>query len=590
MFARLAPVLLILACGTKDEGPAGSTEDTGAPWRPDLVCPGDPTCPDADGALLAGAAAVSITPTCFEAWRDCGDDALCEGDEGYVEADGGELDGEYDERHEVFLDCGCDRLCPEDEGYPGKDDGEADGVFQALWLAGFGNGRPAAGVHDDLWARSIALQQGETTIAIVSLDVVGFFFDDVEEVRAAVDAADVGVDHVIVTSTHVHEAPDSLGQWGKAFGQRGVDDDWLAYVKAQTTSAVVQSVAALEKAELIVATADTSTYVPEKGTLNLIDDHRDPRIVDEDMGIAWLRGTRGNTIATLINYGNHPEVLADKNLEITSDFSHYLREGMEKGVQWESGDIEGLGGVCIYLQGAVGGMMTPLGVTVLDNDGNEFSERDFDKAQALGFMMASQALEELQGREPEVDPSLSLKVARMYLPMVNTGFQALFIMDVFVRDAHNYDPSLPVNDANRPELLTEMDLLDLGPIRMLSVPGELLPELAVGGYDGSHTNVGDAGPSIIHPDNPNPPDLSQAPEGPYLKERMGSRHNWILGLGNDEVGYVVPPYNFKLHESLPYLDEAEGDHYEETNSLGPDTAPRVEEMADRLIEWSGSDG
>ena len=77
---------------------------------------------------------------------------------------------------------------------------------------------------------------------------------------------------------------------------------------------------------------------------------------------------------------------------------------------------------------------------------------------------------------------------------------------------------------------------------------------------------------IVSDDNPNPPDLSQAPEGLYIKDRMASEHNWIIGLGNDELGYFVPSYNYKLSETVPYFNEAEGDHYEETNSLGISSA------------------
>ena len=81
----------------------------------------------------------------------------------------------------------------------------------------------------------------------------------------------------------------------------------------------------------------------------------------------------GRTIATIVNQGNHPEALSDENTAITSDFAHFLRDGMENGVPWESGVVEGLGGVSMYLQGAVGGMMTPLGVEVTDRDGGTHS-------------------------------------------------------------------------------------------------------------------------------------------------------------------------------------------------------------------------
>ena len=116
------------------------------------------------------------------------------------------------------------------------------------------------------------------------------------------------------------------------------------------------------------------------------------------------------------------------------------------------------------------------------------------------------------------------------------------------------------------------------------MPGELFPEAALGGYDGSLT--GSDLYDIVTEGNENPPDLDLAPEGPYIADGMSAPNKWIVGLGNDELGYIIPSFNFELHERSPYLDEAEGDHYEETNSLGPDTEALVSEQADRLLSWS----
>ena len=112
-------------------------------WRPSLVCPGDLGCESNEGTLRVGAAGRVITPTCFEGWEDL---------------DG---DGWYDKSEESFFDCGCDRVCPEDEGWTTADEGEGDGTFQAIWIAGFGDGRPATGVHDDLWTRAVAIESGD---------------------------------------------------------------------------------------------------------------------------------------------------------------------------------------------------------------------------------------------------------------------------------------------------------------------------------------------------------------------------------------------------------------------------------------------
>jgi len=108
--------------------------------------------------------------------------------------------------------------------------------------------------------------------------------------------------------------------------------------------------------------------------------------------------------------------------------------------------------------------------------------------------------------------------------------------------------------------------------------------LAIGGYDGSHINA--PGAVLFDPDGINPPNIDAAPEGPYLKDRMSGETKWIIGLGNDEVGYIIPDYNFKLHETMPYLDEADGDHYEETRSLGPNFAAQLDAEAEAILSWT----
>lgn len=585
----LIAALIGWGCGSGGEKTGGGDTAGAAdgPWRPDLVCPGDPICASGDGELEVGAAAVAITPTCFEQWLDCGRDGVCPDDEAWVEADQGEGDSEWHKASEAFLDCGCDQLCEGDEGYPGPDEGEGDGEFQAAWLAGFQNGRPANSVHDDIWSRTVVLQQGDTTVALVSLDVVGFFYDDVEEVRVLAAAEGVDVDHIMISATHNHEAPDTLGQWGQMVGKRGVDEAWLDDLKDQVVQSISEAIADLTPVTMATATADLSQVVPEKGTRNFINDKRDPRIVDEAMEVAVFRAKDdGRTIATIVNQGNHPEALSDENTAITSDFAHFLRDGMENGVPWESGAVEGLGGVSMYLQGAVGGMMTPLGVEVTDRDGGTHGASDFAKAQALGHMMATAGLEAIAGAPSASSPDLKVTVAKMTFPIDNTAFQAMFLMGVFEREAFNYDRDAPLDDYNIPELATEMNVIDVGPIRMLTIPGELLPELAIGGFDGSHTQIGDYTDPIVDLEQENAADLSLAPEGPFLKEQMGAEKNWIIGLGNDELGYIIPEYNFILDDRVPYLIEASGDHYEETNSLGPRTAPMMMEWADRLLTWN----
>lgn len=562
---------------TTDTGDAPTTgADTGgdAPEPPDLQCPGDKSgsCDlDPSAKLEAGAAVLSIVPNCYEAWTDL--------DNNFA----------FKKGNDELLDCGCDRLCPEDPGYLGPDDGEGDGKLQAAWMAGFGNGRPANGVRgegvglvgdgDGLWARAIVLRQGNTTVAIVAMDLVGWFNGDVKAARQQLAEQGLEVDHLIVHSTHTHEGPDSMGLWGVDQFTSGYDPKLRAQLRATVVDAVETAFKELRPvAALKVGEVDISTY-HDNGVANVISDHRDPWVVDEFISAAQLTDSDGQTIATLINFSCHPETLSDENLLMTSDFVHALRRTVEQGSTWKTAPgTPGLGGPAIYINGAVGGMMTTLGVNVTNPDGDSFQSASWEKADSIGQLLGEMALDAVANGDDVVDPSLRVINKVFRAPVDNGLFKFLFMQGIVEREVFENPRTKDM------EIDTEMSLVELGPIQMLSVPGELLPELAVGGYDGSRINA--PGVPLIDPNNPNPPKLDQAPAGPYIKDRMPGMYPWLIGLGNDELGYIIPEYNFELDPAKPYTEEAEGDHYEETNSLGPHMAGLVDKYADLLIYWS----
>ncbi len=576
------PLLLVLGCKGKAEdtsataatgtttttgGATSGTATTSPAWAPDIYCPGDPSgvCDDAAGTLHVGAGAVDITPACFESWEDPDEN------------------GEWDWNSEAFLDCGCDRLCAGDDGYPGPDEGEEDGEFQASWMAGFHTGRPAQGSHDPLWARALVLDQGETRIAFVVVDLVGWFNDEIDLTREELAAAGLDVDYLMVSATHNHEGPDTMGIWGKTATQTGVLPEYHAQVRTATVEAVAQAVAGLtEVASMTVGEVDIRDY-SDQGARGFLRDSRDPNILDPAVGGAAFRDASGAVIASLGHFGNHPEAMADENVQITSDFADPMRRTMETGSSWDAYDRDGLGGTAIYVNGTVGGLMTPLGITVTDPDGGEWREYTFERNEVMGALMGEMALDAIEGGTEDTAPTIEVAAHSFLLPVDNWGFQAMFMVGIIDRETYDWDESQAIDDDNVPKVRTEVAVLRIGDLEMVTVPGELLPELAIGGFDGSYTDSPDT--EIIDENNENPPDLSQAPEGPYLLEHLTTTYRWVIGLGNDELGYIVPPYNFQLSETLPWFEQAPGDHYEETNSLGPQTAPIYLEEAEKLIGW-----
>src|SRR5262245_20369840 len=88
-----------------------------------------------------------------------------------------------------------------------------------VFIAGFGQNRKATKVHDPIMARAVVFADGDEKIAMVSVDVVGLFLQSVERVREKLP----GFKYVLVSATHNHDGPDTLGLWGPSPVESGID-------------------------------------------------------------------------------------------------------------------------------------------------------------------------------------------------------------------------------------------------------------------------------------------------------------------------------------------------------------------------------
>lgn len=531
----------LAACGDDDDDTAGpACEGVGTivdeEITPTHQCPGDPDCPDeGDDVLWAGASAVTITPTIVERMT--------------VDANG---DHFYDEDEDEF------------------DDVDGDGKFDAVFIAGLGSPRPAEGILRDTWARAVALRQNETTIVFVALDLIGWFKDQIDLMREALPA-ELGIDHLVVSATHCHECPDVVGLWGVDDITSGVDPDYLATVRERAVQAATEAVEALEPAHITYGQIRTNDF-PEYGTANYVGDSRDPVVIDDVLRVLQFRAADGGaTIATMVNWASHPEYSGDGHQMISPDYPAWLCEGVESGIDLGSTHREGFGGVCVFINGAIGGQIGPNDVALIGLDGVQHEEDSPSSAEATGWSVAEYVHRAVEQGETEDTADLSFVSAEFYVPVLNHSFQTAFLIGVIQRPAFHYDPAEPLEDGNVPELFAEQAVIRIGRATAVTIPGELFPELAVGGYDGSWTPpywdlFEDEG-------NLDPPDLTQAPCGPYLLDLMDGDYKLLLGLTEDYFGYIVPEYDFQLDGRLPYFEEPdEGDHYEETRALGPHAA------------------
>ncbi len=238
---------------------------------------------------------------------------------------------------------------------------------------------------------------------------------------------------------------------------------------------------------------------------------REPMLIDRTVTALAFERPDGAPVATLVHFACHPEILGRRNRLVSADFAAALCGAIER----EKG-----GGTAVFLNGALGGMVT----------GHEKVEC-FEEAERIGGDVARAALEAIAGAGAPLEESEFVCVRqRISVPIQNWryhlgNFFSLFGSRPFTRDG--FTPS-------------EVWGLRLGSAVLLTAPGEVLPRL---GFE--------------------------------LAERAGAADPFLLvGLGNDELGYVIHEEDFgrKLYS------------YERTVSAGPLLATLLRRTAAEVLE------
>lgn len=434
---------------------------------------------------------------------------------------------------------------------------------EKVWLAGFGaKGRRPTGVHDPLYARVVLLREGDKTVALVGLDLLGFYLNDTRALRALWEKGDPSR-RLFVHATHTHSGPDTVGLWGPTIGVSGVNRRYMARVNARVAEAL-----GLLESQLKPATAAGG-----HGALDprgLCRDLRDPQVIDPNLSVLRLKGADGKAIATVVNWSCHPEVIGRENTLLTADYPGPLCARVE----------EKTGGQCLFLSGAIGGLMSP-----------DTETENFYETARIGAAVADAAL---ALKTSPGGRGLSYRAATARVPVENSRY--LLFLTALTSGHTLYTPEgkplaawrawplslrhllFGLKEKDRPWVETEVSVVDIGPARLLGMPGEVFPELAIGGYDGRYS----FGRPVVAKDGP-VPDLAAAPKGPYLRDLIKAPVPMVVGLANDMLGYMVPEYDFKVRPSKSMLPRWPG-HYEETNSIGPSSTRILTEAAAGLLE------
>jgi hypothetical protein len=349
---------------------------------------------------------------------------------------------------------------------------------------------PAREKRGELESRAIVFRSGDTTVAFVTLDLLGFPSVLCDRVRAQV--TQIPATNILIGSSHTHSAPDCYAFPDGRGGHTG-DLNYMDSVCKLAAEALHEALSNLQPAELKIATGEAQGKIAYN--------YYAPDLYDRRLSVIQAVTLQGKAIATLVNYAIHPEVLGAGVGIVSPDLIGPLRDRLEAEA----------GGMGLFVNGAQGGMITADNRN-LDRPkdslrGYWHDNRTWDECLRIGNTLADEALRIVRDAKPQIEPSVYCGSAEVTFPVDNEILWGV-IQASPLKYPRNADHSIT----------TRINVVNLGNAQIMTIPGEALPNI---GY--------------------------------YLKRKMHGQHNMLFGLTNDAFGYILTKVDFASFPRYEYV-------------------------------------
>ncbi len=403
------------------------------------------------------------------------------------------------------------------------------------YIAGYRPWNPAQGVLDPLMANAVWLDDnsGKGGVVFVAVDNVGMVSKDILAAKAMLAdfVKKTGCRSVNIASTHDHAGIDTMGMWGN-LPFSGRNEKYMQIMYNGIKKAVEMAYEDRREGSL---------YLGSHAAPDIQRDSRPPIVFSDILTRLRFVPNDGTREIYFINFASHSESMLGDNSLVSADFPCYLREEVRKEKGAET----------VYFVGAIGGLIRM----------KELDENNIESTKIAGRKLAEAAF--AIDNEVKLAPKISILKQEFYAEAQN--FALLSAAKFGILSTKKY--AISTDKYTGYALKTELTYFEIDSLKMLLLPGEIFPELVYGGYLPAEQTAEGKAPEI----NPTP-----------LKEIAGDENLLVFGLANDEIGYIVTPNDFFLDPVSSYFDGGKDSsgrrHYEETNSLGPNTAYKIAEV------------
>ncbi len=216
-------------------------------------------------------------------------------------------------------------------------------------LGGYGvrRDKPSIGIYDRLYARALALSDGEDIVIIVGTDLLAISDDIYEGVfkRVKEEIPSLEREDLLISATHTHSATGGLGKrFLEKFAMGHFDEEIFKFTTKGIARAVIEAYKDLTPARI----GSGQGYIRNLSKNRMVEGG----LIDPELGLIRIDDLSGSPKAYLINFAAHPTVLGRNNLYISGDYPGWL----QKTVEAESREV-----VAIFTSGASGDIAPDLG-------------------------------------------------------------------------------------------------------------------------------------------------------------------------------------------------------------------------------------
>ncbi len=368
----------------------------------------------------------------------------------------------------------------------------------------------STGVHAPLYAKALVFDNGTTQVALVTVDVLGLQHATVQAVRMAIAAATgIPAAHVMIACSHSHSGPATMSLRGCGL----IDPTYLANLQTQLCAVAVDAWAVRQPAHLGIGQGEVEAGVHNRRTPG------DP--IDPALGILRVDDAAGNLLAVLLNYTCHPTCVTGENTLFSGEYCGLAAAQIQAAT----------GAITLWTTGAIGDVGP--------------AARGWDVLTALADAVTAEAVRVL----PTIPTAPSTRLATIaeslvmpLLPLPTAAELTAFLaaQQAILADAEQMQRPYQrqITDAmvdwatttlaqvtapNPPTTVTtELQVIHIGDLALVSAPGELFVEL-----------------------------------GLAIKAGATSGHCFICGFTNDNIGYIparraYPHGGYEIAEAYKY--------------------------------------